>query len=66
MADTMTANPIRVLLGLGLLVGRLSLIEGGVTEATGAGRTGVVGSIFEMSLCETDFGHLVETTAYSL
>jgi hypothetical protein len=55
MADTMMANPIRVLLGLGLLVGRLSLIEGGATEATGTGRTGVVGSIVEMSLCKTDF-----------
>jgi len=35
------ASPISVLLGLGLLVGRVSLIETGLMGAMGIGRTGV-------------------------
>jgi hypothetical protein len=41
MNPTKQASPISVLLGLGLLVGRVSLIETGFMGATGIGRTGV-------------------------
>jgi hypothetical protein len=49
----MTANPIRVLLALGLLVGKLSLIE--AIGATTAGRTSVVGFVIQISFCERFF-----------
>ena len=48
MNPSTQASPISVLLGLGLLVGRLSLIETCVIGATGVVRIGV-GSVIEIS-----------------
>jgi len=47
MNPMIQASPISVLLGLGLLVGRLPLIETCAMGAMGAGRIGVVGLVMK-------------------
>jgi hypothetical protein len=60
MNPSTQASPISVLLGLGLLVGRLSLIETCVMGAMGVVRMGV-GSVIEISRgSEKNFRSLVE------
>jgi len=61
----MQASPISVLLGLGLLVGRLSLIETWVMGAMGVVRIGV-GSVIEISRIKKNFCSLVEAVMRSI
>ena len=59
------ASPISVLLGLGLLVGRVSLIETGLMGATGVGRIGI-GSVMVISKVRKSFCSPVEVVMRSI
>jgi hypothetical protein len=50
MAPIIQVSPISVLLGLGLLVGRLSLIDTFAMGAKGRAEIGVVGLVMEISV----------------
>jgi hypothetical protein len=64
MNPVMQASPINVLLGLGLLVGRLSLIETFAAGAMGVIRGGGVGLVMGTSL-KIAFGCLIEMSTLS-